>query len=435
MNKTKWKELVLYVLALLVSKGRLAGCYPLIPGVFAAIYMEEVNRMLLLIFAVFGMALFVPVQAMAKYTMVLLVTAVIIRLVEWANKSCRTYIGALASGISVLFLTMAGELLLIRNRATLWMGLLESILVCGIVLLLSPLVHHFLNGRLFLSGQKKEEERLTPEHGEKLQIYARSFNGLSQIFSRMEKFKSHFEPEEMGKMQQEIAGKICVSCDQCAICWQEETSPMYELFYRLFHSIEKKGMAEEEVHQELSDYCPYSDSIIEEAVGVFEKARLNLAWYNRLLENRGIIAEQLDAMAYIMEDCAKEYKDISSRENRLLSSVKYRLKERGIVAKEIHLYQRKNEKISLQIVASSKWGNCVPVKEVAKSVSQGLKRNMVPGKYARTMIGKEDAFLSFEEDTMFHTLQGVARLTKDHAQVSVDNFSFLKLEGGECIMA
>lgn len=435
MNKTKWKEIALYGLAIVVSKGRFAGCYPLIMGVFTAVYMEEVNRTLLLIFSVFGMALFVPIQAMAKYTMAVLVTAVVIKLVEWANKGCRTYIGALAAGTSVLLLTLAGELLMVRNRAVIWMGILESVMVCGIVLLLAPAVHWFLEESVFRTKQKKESGHTMPEHGEKLQTYAKSFNGLSQIFSHMETFKNSFEPEEMGKMQQEIAGKVCVSCDQCAVCWQEESSPMYEVFYRLFHSIEKKGAAEEEVHQELSDYCPYSDSIIEEAVGVFEKARLNLAWYNRLLENRGIIAEQLDAMAYIMEDCAMEYRDISNQEGRLLLAVKYRMKERGVVAKEVRLYQRKNEKLSLQVTAHSKWGNCISVKDLAKSVSQGLKRDMVPGKYARTLIGKEEAFLTFEEDTLYHSLQGVAKLTKDGAQVSGDNFSFLKLECGESVMA
>ena len=274
-----------------------------------------------------------------------------------------------------------------------------------------------------------------PEHGEKLQTYAKSFSGLSQIFSHMERFKGDFEPEEMGRMQQELTGKICMDCEQCAICWQEESSPMYELFFRLFHSIEKRGTAEEDVHRELAGYCPYSDSVVEEAVGVFEKAKLNLAWYNRLLENRGIIAEQLDAMAYIMEDCAREYRDISQQEARLLAAVKYRLKERGVQTREIHLYQRQNGKMSLQVKAASKWGNYVPVKELAKAASQGLKRDMVPGKYTHTLIGKEESFLTFEEDTLFHTLQGVARLTKDHAQVSGDSFSFLNLEGGECVMA
>ena len=98
----RWKEIGLYGLAMLAAKGAFAGCYPLIPGFFTACYMEEVNRTLLLIFSIFGMALFVPVQAMAKYTMILLVTAVVIRLVEWAGKSCRTCVGAGAAGICEL---------------------------------------------------------------------------------------------------------------------------------------------------------------------------------------------------------------------------------------------------------------------------------------------------------------------------------------------
>lgn len=434
MNKAKWKEAALYGLAVVVAKGEFAGCYPLIPGFFAAAYMEGINRTLLLIFSIFGMALFIPVQAMAKYTMIILVTAVVIKLAEWANKNCRTYVGAFAAGASVFLLTIAGELMQVRNRTIIWMGVLETILVCAMVLIMSPLFHAFLE-QPFMRQKKKAGTTSAPEHGEKLQSYAKSFSGLSQIFSQMNSYKSSFEPEEMGRMQQEITGKICMSCNQCAICWQEETSPMYELFYRLIHSIEQRGMAEEEVQMQLADYCPYSDSIIEEAVGVFEKAKLNMAWYNRLLENRGVIAQQLDAMAGIMEDCAKEYIDVSQSEGHLLNAVKFRLKERGIVFQDIHLYRRRNGRLSLQITASSKWGNCIPVKEVSRAISQGLKREMIPGKFVRTLIGKEESFLTFEEDTLFHTLHGVARLTKDHAQISGDSFSFMELEGGECVMA
>ncbi|MEG1945544.1 MAG: SpoIIE family protein phosphatase [Lachnospiraceae bacterium] len=433
MNKGKWKEVVFYGLAMVVAKGDFAGCFPLIPSFFAAAYLEEINRTLLLIFTIFGMALFVPVQAMAKYTMAILIIAVVIKLMEWANKSCRTYIGALAAGISVFLLTLGGEMLQIRNRTTIWMGAMEALLVAAMVMVMFPLFHRFLEMQGF--PRIKREETKAPENGEKLQSYAKSFNGLSRIFAQMENYKSKFEPEEMGRIQQEIAGKICMSCNQCAICWQEETSPMYEVFYRLIHSIENRGNAQEEVQQELSEYCPYSESIVEEAMGVFEKARLNMAWYNRLLENRGVIAQQLDAMADIMEDCAKEYIDVSESKGRMLGTVKCRLKERGIVIKNSHLYKRKNGRLSLQVTACSKWGNCIPIKEAAKAVSLGMRRDMVPGKYVHTLINKEEAFLTFEEDTGYHTLHGVAKLTKDQAQVSGDNFSFLELEGGECVMA
>ena len=59
MNWTKWKEVALYGAAMAVSRGAFAGCYPLIPGFFAACYMEEVNRTLLLVFSIFGSRSFV----------------------------------------------------------------------------------------------------------------------------------------------------------------------------------------------------------------------------------------------------------------------------------------------------------------------------------------------------------------------------------------
>ena len=180
--------------------------------------MEGGNRTLLLIFTIFGMALFIPVQAMAKYTMALLLTGLVIRLWEWANRSCSAWIGAFAAGGSVLLLTAAGEIIQVRERAALWMGILESVFVCAMVMAAAPVLQRFLLEEA--PDWRVGVTRREPEHGEKLQNYAKSFNGLSQIFSQMENFKGTFEQEEMGRMQQEITAKICISCRQSANCWQ-----------------------------------------------------------------------------------------------------------------------------------------------------------------------------------------------------------------------
>lgn len=433
MNKQKLKQLLLCALAVVAARLPVAECYPLIPGIFGAMLLAEVNRTLLLIFTLFGMTLFIPVQAMAKYGMIILVTAIAVRLVEWANKSCRTWIGAAICAAASLILTAAGEVLQIRNRSSIWLGILESIFVFAFVMVAAPPVHAFLEGREQAVREKRRRVR-APENGEKLQSYAESFNGLSKMFSQMSHQKDSFAFEEMGKMQQEIRLKICVSCDQCALCWEKTNSPMYELFYQLMHSMEKFGMPDNEINRELAEYCPYSQAVVEEAVGVFEKARLNMAWYNRLLENREVIAQQLDAMAYIMEDCAKEYVEISKEEGKLLATVKYRVKERGVVTHEIHLYEKMNGRLSLRVRMSSKWGNCIAVKDIAKAVSEGMHKHMVPAKNSKTLIGKEEAILTFEEEPGFHTLHGIARLSKDGAQISGDNFSFLDLDGGQSVL-
>lgn len=100
-------------------------------------------------------------------------------------------------------------------------------------------------------------------------------------------------------------------------------------------SIWQVGEPGAENEAELKKYCAKSRDMVEEAVRVFERVSLNHAWYNRLLENRQVIAEQLDAMAYIMQDCAREERVLDTQERRAISEIRYRAKERGISIEEI----------------------------------------------------------------------------------------------------
>ena len=43
---------------------------------------------------------------------------------------------------------------------------------------------------------------------------------------------------------------------------------------------------------------------------------------------------------------------------------------------------------------------------------------------SRTFISREAAKFTFYEDTVFRSVQGIARLKKDEAKISGDNFSF-----------
>ena len=43
-----------------------------------------------------------------------------------------------------------------------------------------------------------------------------------------------------------------------------------------------------------------------------------------------MIAQQLDAMAFIMEDCAKDYEDLTLREKNMLSQVRFFSKRPGL---------------------------------------------------------------------------------------------------------
>ena len=170
----------------------------------------------------------------------------------------------------------------------------------------------------------------------KLEGYAESFEKLSRTFDRMNRYKEDFTAEELSRIQTEVTGRVCIACGQSAICWASEDPPMYQVLYRFLQTLQK-GQDIEENTKELEEHCPYYGEMVEQILQIFEKAKLNMAWYNRLQENREVIAQQLNAMAYIMEDCARENKDISRQEGKMLATVKYSLKEAGVPVSYTHL--------------------------------------------------------------------------------------------------
>ena len=174
--------------------------------------------------------------------------------------------------------------------------------------------------------------------------------------------------------------------------------------------------------------------MVEEAVRVFERVSLNRAWYNRLLENREVIAEQLDAMAYIMQDCAREERVLDAKEKHAMAEIRYRAKEQGILVEELHLIEMADGRMKVEAVVRSRLGGCISVKDFLNAAGHVLNRKLRTTTDARTFISKEAIRLVLYEDTVFRSVQGIARVKKDEAQISGDNFSFLELERGELLL-
>lgn len=430
MKRLTTKQVMTSLLGLVMCKLTFVGCYPLIPAYFAAVYLEGSGRAMLTISMFLGMAVFLPITEMAKYAMALFTVMIIIRLAEWANKGCFTWVGALAAGVSTSVISIFGGLMNLKNQTSVVVGVLEGVFVFGATLVISRFVHILMEWQI-----RPAEEEIPPEgQEERLKSYAQSFQGLSEIFNKMNTPHSEFSTEEMGKIQTEITNRMCASCNSCALCWESPSSPMYDYLSQLMESIRQAGRVDRDAQLKMQEYCPYTNDMVEEAVTVFERARLNMAWYNRLLENREVIAEQLDAMAYIMEDCAKPDADISRSHRGSLLDLKYRARERGILLREAKLYEKPDGRWQLRTRVEAR-NSFVSAREMTKAVEAAMEKPMMPHRNIKALIGKEEASLIYEEDTFFESVQGVARLVKDGAAISGDNFSFLERENGQVILS
>ena len=302
--------------------------------------------------------------------------------------------------------------------------------VFGAVVLCNRLLHAVLTWELRPAAEE------TAERGkeERLLNYAESFQGLSQIFHTMGAARSSDTADELGRIQNELTGRLCASCDSCAVCWERDSTPLYGILSQMITSIWHGGEPEEETKLQLQQYCTRSKDMVEEAVRVFERVSLNRAWYNRLLENREVIAEQLDAMAYIMQDCAREERVLDAKEKHAMAEIRYRAKEQGILVEELHLIEMADGRMKVEAVVRSRLGGCISVKDFLNAAGHVLNRKLRTTTDARTFISKEAIRLVLYEDTVFRSVQGIARVKKDEAQISGDNFSFLELERGELLL-
>lgn len=429
MKRLSVKQVVLYLGGILMCRVSWAGCFPLIPAYFTAVYLEDASRGMQSIALLAGLVVFVPVTSAVKYLMAMLVIMVTIRLFEWAEGRCTTLCAAIAATIATFMMGAAGELLDMRDTAGWLATVLESLFVFAAVLLGTRLVDLFLQLNLLPAEQAEgsyQEQRLGN--------YADSFNGLSRIFAQMSSVKKELSTEQMGRIQNELTGSLCMNCNQCALCWEKEESPMYSYLAYMLQSMQRTGEPDHEIVVQMQEYCPYTDAVVQEALRIFEKARLNLAWYNRLLENREIIAQQLDAMAYIMEDCANEITDITNENRQLLAEVKYRAKERGILLRQPHIYRARDNRLQFVCEAYTRYSGCIAMKELARAVSMGLERGMRAKKDERTLISGQALAVTFEEDARFHETHAAVRRVKDGGRVSGDNYSFLELDNGQAVM-
>lgn len=111
MKKTGVRQMIFGILGSLACGVSVMGCYPLVPAYFTALYLEQVNGVVLLAFMYIGMTLFMPLTAAVKYGVTLIVMIGAVKLIEWANEGCPAFLAGVMAGLTTLILSFCGSLL------------------------------------------------------------------------------------------------------------------------------------------------------------------------------------------------------------------------------------------------------------------------------------------------------------------------------------
>ena len=194
MKKNKLKQIVMLAGAFGVCGVEILGCYPLVPAYFTAAVLEDANAVWMTAVMYIGMLCFMPLTAMVKYAVALIVMAGAVKLVQWANEGCPSFLAGILAAASTMILSFCGGLLEWRDQLDFCAMFLEGTFAFGAVILLNRILHIFLEWKI----EPAEKQERVSEHGkeERLSNYAESFEGLSRVFLAMSRKKEYYSTGE-----------------------------------------------------------------------------------------------------------------------------------------------------------------------------------------------------------------------------------------------
>ena len=124
MKKIGVRQMIASVAGGLTCAVGMMECYPLVPAYFAALYLEEVSGAWLMFAMYIGMLYFMPLTAVVKYGVTLVIIAGAIKLVQWANEGCPAYLAGILAAIAVLTLLVG----LVSATVEIWRDNLKAFL-------------------------------------------------------------------------------------------------------------------------------------------------------------------------------------------------------------------------------------------------------------------------------------------------------------------
>lgn len=374
------------IVGILCCRVCVAQCYPLIPIAISIGCLSNWGSKRTATIAVMVFFSLLSVDDAVKYGMILICILIVNGLVRWWYKELAVQVSAAIAAVTTVWIGIGGNLLELIPRQEYVITILEGVVAYFGILSLGQIRSFSLGGRNWRSRWEKKEEvreqELWPEVRERLHECVASFQDLSKIFAQI-------EPEQK----------------------QEETEHTEEL---LVFQAGQNGCME----------C------------IQRQARRNhISWYRRITENREAMALQFNAIAGVLEQCLQTEHYQIQKEDFRMEKMQFKLHQHGVRVHEQRLWECPNGRWQIKVLAQCSRGNFMQVKEVAQIISRCIGRTMVPTRDMKALLGKDTANLYFEEDTSYQEVHGVARITKDGAGVSGDNFSVLPLENGKCAMS
>lgn len=264
--------------------------------------------------------------------------------------------------------------------------------------------------------------------------------GFSQVFSEMvvafRQCSTHAPQRTQEDFMAQILGglgeKVCTGCNQRPYCWERD-------FYRTYRSLADAlalaeaagGITVSSLPANIKDHCPRLKELVGTINLLLERQQVYSYWQRKVQETRGMVTEQMRAVATILENFAREMKKNQFFNEEIAHIIREKAEELGYAMDEVQVFGDSARALQVEICKEPCRGNQECVNNIIPLLNNLLQEKFILRTECTRDSRRGRCYLKLTTEERFYLMSGITTAARDASGVSGDTYAIMPLRQGK----
>lgn len=269
---------------------------------------------------------------------------------------------------------------------------------------------------------------------EKLKVFSNTFTNLADTFNNISEKRTNLSQQEISKLFDEVADRICKDCSLCSHCWENDFYYTYQTIFSILNAVENKGRIEKkDISQKFFTKCHRAEEFIKYTNRIYEIYKLNLGWENRIIDSRNLVSDQLKGISKIIQNLSNEvYREIYFDTDKE-KDIYIELEKLDFDLSSVIVLKNKDEKYEVELIFNTFKKTKESLSDLVKTIGMILGRHMKISNNNYYPRGNKNFSIKLVEQKLFKVTTAIETSAMDN--LSGDNYTNLEFDNGKYLIA
>ncbi len=228
-----------------------------------------------------------------------------------------------------------------------------------------------------------------------------------------------------------LADRVCGSCDMRHICWKRELHNTYMAFGELIENYYNKSY---KVPKEIEKKCVKRSNLTKEAESIVNSHIINEMWRNRLIEGRKLLSSQINGMSSTIGEIVRDFDSEVTFNHEVEKNLVRALSKSDIKYSDVFCFSDKKGRLNIRISMEVCEGGQACVKKLLPLINQSVNKTMcVSGEGCSIQGESNKCTIVYEETPKYHIATYAAIACKSGESYIGDSYSYGRTKEGNYV--